>query len=118
MLALAFALATIVAGWWGVLVLGAVWGVVARASSHPGWVAAAAAGSAWLALLLWTATQGPVGLLAAKVGGVMGVSGWALIGLTVLYPTMLAGSVAATVSRAWRVEQASGGGGGGGGGDG
>ena len=102
MLALAFALTTIVAGWWGVLALGVVWGLVARANSHPGWVAAAAAGSAWLALLLWTATQGPVGLLAARVGGVMGISGWGLIGLTVLYPAMLAGSVAATVSRVLR----------------
>lgn len=94
LLALAFALATAVLGWWAVPVLGAVWGWVDWRSGRVALTAAAAAGVGWAMLLLWTAAQGPVAELAGKVGAVMSLPGWALILLTLVFAVILAGSAA------------------------
>ncbi|HSB55213.1 MAG TPA: hypothetical protein VLD58_12695 [Gemmatimonadales bacterium] len=97
---LAMGLATWAAGWWGVLLAGALWGLLRRRPS----VAGLAAGAAWLSLF---ALDGPIGAfrrLAARLGGILGVPGWALILVTLLYPILLAWS-AARLSRALRPAQ-------------
>ena len=98
LLALAFALATAAFGWWTVPLLGAAWGGVAASTKTPGITAATAAGMGWLVLLAWTATQGPVWVLAQRVGGVLALPGWLFAVLTVAFAGLLAGSAATTVS--------------------
>jgi len=99
MLALAFALATAVLGWWTVPAIGALWGIIAPRETRVGTTAALAAASGWLALLIVAVLHGPVWELAAKVGGVMALPGWAFVGLTLVYPALLAG-LAATATHA------------------
>lgn len=88
------ALGTILFGWWAVPIIGALHGLV------PGWSrwqtleAGAGAGLAWAALLAATATRGPVGGLSAKVGAVLGLPAPGLVGVTVLFAALLAGSAA------------------------
>ena len=105
LLALAFAVGTVGLGWWTVPVLGVAWGVVARAHGRAALTAALAAGTAWLLLLGWAAVQGPVGSLATKVGGVMGLPGTVLLAITPAYAMIVVGSgayVAAAVLRTIR----------------
>jgi hypothetical protein len=98
LLAPAFALATAVFGWWTVPLLGAVWGGVAAATSRPAVTAGTAAGLGWLLLLAYTALQGPVWVLAQKVGGVLALPGWLFAVLTVAFGALLGGSAAVVVT--------------------
>ena len=97
LLAVAFALATAAFGWWTVPLLGAVWGGVASPGTRPASTAGAAACLGWVLLLAWTATQGPVWVLAQRVGGVMALPGWLFAVLTVAFAALLAGSAAGLV---------------------
>ena len=99
LLSIAFALATVIMGWWAVPVLAALWGLVTRSEPHPELVAAAASGLGWALLLAWTATQGPVGALASRAAGVMGISSLALMVMAITFSVALAWS-AAVVARA------------------
>jgi len=99
LLSVAFALATVIMGWWAVPVLAAVWGLLTRSEQHPELVAAAASGLGWALLLAWTVTQGPVGALASRAAGVMGISSLALLVMAIAFSTALAWS-AAVVARA------------------
>lgn len=90
---LAFALGTAVLGWWMVPVLGAVYGGL-RPSARPALTAASAAMAAWALLLSLTATQGPVGRLAGVLAGALGMPGFALMAITLIFPALLAGPAA------------------------
>jgi hypothetical protein len=48
--------------------------------------------------LAWRAAFGPVGALADLLGQIVGAPGAALVGLTLVYPALLAGSAAAVGS--------------------
>ena len=101
LLVAAFGLATALLGWWTVPVLGALWGLAATGGRL--WLGAAlAAAAAWAVLLTLTALAGPVGELAVKLGGVMGVPGVFLVLLTLLFPALLAGSAAELAASARR----------------
>ncbi len=95
MLSIAFALATAVLGWGVIPALAAIWGFTAREEEHPAMVAAAGAGLGWLLLLVWVATQGPMGEVARRAGGVMSVPGAVMVILTLLYPMVVAWAAAA-----------------------
>jgi hypothetical protein len=97
-LSLAFIGATFVFGWWGVPLLGLTWGIVGRSTVRPALTAGSAAGLAWALILGWSATVGPVGALAGKLGGITSTSGAVFVGLTLLLPMALA-SLAARVVR-------------------
>jgi hypothetical protein len=99
MLASAFALATAFLGWWTVPAIGALWGIIAPRGTRAGTTAALAATTGWLALLVVAALRGPAWELAAKVGGVLALPGWAFVVLTLVYPALLAG-LAATATHA------------------
>lgn len=93
-LASAMAVATVVAGWWVVPVLGALWGL---------WRGPLAAGIAamlaWGALLGWQASRGPVGALGEQAGAALSLPSAALPVITVAFAGLLAWS-AALVARA------------------
>ncbi len=92
LLTAAFAIGTVFLGWWIVPLLAVMWGAVASSEGKAGAMAAASAGLAWTTLLAITALQGPVGLLAAKVGGVMGLPAAVLVASTVAFAVILVGS--------------------------
>jgi hypothetical protein len=113
LLACAFALATWLAGWWGVALVAAAWGAIgarrrrglgaegapprweyARAPS-PSRQAALAAPAAWLLILAWQAAHAPVAALAARLAGVMQLPTPALPLATLLFAALLAWSAAA-----------------------
>ncbi len=104
MLSLAFSLATFFFGWWAVPCLACFWCLYDKAEHRPALIASLSAGLGWAFLLVWTATRGPVLLLASRASGVMGVPSVALITLTLMFPMALAwgaGVVAGTVRLLW-----------------
>ena len=90
LLALSFAIGTWILGWWSVPLFAAIAGGVARHVRHQGVAAGVAAMVAWGALLGWSASQGSVWSFSRIAGGAMGISGVALILVTLLFPTALA----------------------------
>ena len=90
LLALAFGIGTWILGWWAIPVFSAVAAVFARSVRHQGRAAALAAAVAWAALLGWSAGQGSVWAFSRLAGGAMGVSGFTLTLLTILFPAALA----------------------------
>jgi len=88
---------TVVAGWWGVLLISVPWGLVANRSTRPARTAALAAIAAWSVLLLWTATRGPVWMLSETLAGIFGLPGIVLLVVTVVFPGVLALSSVALV---------------------
>ena len=94
-MSIAFALATAVVGWGAIPALAAIWGFVARGEERPAMVAAVAAGGGWLLLMVWVATQGPVGEVARRAGGVMSVPGFGMVIVTLAYPMVVAWAAAA-----------------------
>lgn len=97
-LALAFALATLAVGWWAVPIIGGLWGLIAVKDTWPVATAAAAAGLSWAALLTWAAVGGPVLDVGNKVGATIGLPGWGMFAITLMFPMILAGSAAMLVS--------------------
>lgn len=98
LLALAFVIATVLVGWWGVPLTGAAWGLLARLAPRCALVASAAALLAWGGLLVWGAVRAPLAPLASTVGGALGVPGAALVLLTLAFAAMLAWAAARTAA--------------------
>jgi hypothetical protein len=105
LLALAFLLATYVAGWWAVPLVGAAWGAIAARGSGSRFTAgraALAAAIAWGAAIAGNAppTGGvhTLGATAAVVGGALRANGVAFVVVTLLYAAVLAWSSSALVS--------------------
>ena len=98
LLAAALALGTVVAGWWALPVLGAVWGLINGGRRWVGSQTIAAGALAWGALLWWTATVGPFALLVSKTSAIMGLPPAVLFALTVLFGGLAAGSAAGFVA--------------------
>ena len=90
LLALSFAIGTWILGWWAVPLFAAIAGVMARHVRRQGIAAALAAAVAWAALLAWSAIEGSVWSFSRIAGGAMGLSGIALILVTLLFPAALA----------------------------
>jgi hypothetical protein len=107
----AFALATVLFGWWGVPILAWFWGLYDKSENRPALIASAAAGLGWGFLLIWTATQGPVLGLSSRASGVLAVPSLTLILLTLMFPMILAwgaGVLGGTVRQFWKRQVHSG----------
>lgn len=97
----AFAVVTFAGGWSGVPVLAFIWGL-AEGSARSTRFSAVCAAAGWGSLLLLDAARGPVGEVATRFGGVMGLPPVALIGITLLFPALLAwsaSSIAAAIRK-------------------
>ena len=94
LLAAAFAIATVVLGWWAVPVVAAAWGLVRRGLPRSGALAAAGAALGWAALLAWTALRGPLGTLAGQLAGIFGVPAAVLPVVALVFAALLAWSAA------------------------
>jgi hypothetical protein len=99
-LALVLALTTIVAGWWTIPIVSGLWTLAAPRRAAVLYAVAAGA-IAWGALLLWTARAGPVGAVDTLLAQMLHIPPRALIGLTMLYASLLSGA-AALVAQAIR----------------
>jgi hypothetical protein len=99
LLAAAYAIATYAVGWWAVPVVAAVYAVITSAQRGSAILSGFAAMLGWGALLAITASQGPVGTLAAELGGVLQLKPVAVYAATIALPGLLAVS-AAVVGRA------------------
>ena len=97
-LAALFALATALLGWWAVPLVAAVAGAALAlripALRRAPLLVGLSAALGWALLLAREAVRGPVGLVAAKVGAVIGVPGPALVLVTLLFPLGLGWSAA------------------------
>ena len=90
LLAAAFALVTIAAGWWTVAAVAVFWGFLAGNSvRYPGLQAGVAAGIGWLALIVGGAPLRETARLAASVGQLLSVPGPALVVVTLGLGSML-----------------------------
>jgi len=96
LLAEAFAVATFAFGWWTVPVIAAVYALVSQ-NPNRARVAALCAVGGWGTLLLLDALKGPVGSMASRLGGVMGLPAAVLLILTLVFPALLAWSAAKLV---------------------
>jgi hypothetical protein len=101
LLAELFAVATYALGWWTVPVVAAVYAIMSRDSNRAR-VAALCAGAGWATLLLLDSLRGPVGNMAVRLGGIMGLPGYVLLILTLVFPALLAWCAAALVSQLMR----------------
>ena len=96
--ALAFAAATAV-GWWGVPVAAAIFGAITWRDRGGPVVAGFGAILSWSGFLVWDAVRGPVGTVAATLGGVLQVHPMAIYVLTLAFAGLTA-VCAAVVGRA------------------
>lgn len=97
------AVATAGLGWWTIPMIAAVWGAI-QPGGAARWMAGLAAALSWGTLLAVSAARGPIWELSERVGGVLGLPGFALVLLTLIFPTLLAVSGAelgAVLRRAW-----------------
>lgn len=90
LLSVAFAVATVAIGWWGVPLAAAVFGVISRKQRSSAIVAGVSGVMAWSELLLIDAARGPVGALAQTLGGVLNAKPIAVYVLTLAFPGLLA----------------------------
>jgi hypothetical protein len=97
LLAELFAVTTYALGWWTVPLVAALWAIVSRESNRA-LVASLCAAGGWASLLLLDVVKGPVGAMAEKLGGVMGVPGFVLLILTLVFPALLAWCSASLVA--------------------
>ena len=89
-LSTAFAVATLLFGWWGIAAVAVAWGIIGREGRGAGILAAVSALLAWASLLVWSSGNGAVGTLASTLGGIMGAPGVAFIVLSLAFPAALA----------------------------
>jgi hypothetical protein len=99
LLATAFAVATFALGWWAVPLVAAGYAAITAAQRGSAILSGFAAMLGWGALLAITASRGPVGTLAAELGGVLQLRPIGVYAVTIAFPGLLAIS-AAVVARA------------------
>jgi hypothetical protein len=98
----AFAAATWI-GWWALPAAAAAFGAITHRDRGGPIVAGISGALAWAALLVWGATQGPLGTVASTLGGVLGTKAVGVYGLEIAYAGLLAvcaAIVARSVARA------------------
>ena len=97
LLAIAFAGATWIIGWWGVAIVALIAGVVYRRDGGRAWRVALGAAEGWALLLLVDAIGGHFGRMATTVAGAMSLPAVVLVVVTLLFPALIGWS-AATVA--------------------
>jgi hypothetical protein len=87
--AIAFAAATAIS-WWALPIAAAIFGAITARDRAGPVVAAAGAVTAWGAILLWTATRGPLSTVAVTLGGILQARPVAVYVLTLAFAGLLA----------------------------
>jgi hypothetical protein len=97
LLSIAVVLGTIALGWWGVAVVGGLWGLIGG-GRRAGLGAALAAAIGWSGILIWMTWQGPVWRVAERVGPIFSVPAPAFFLATLLFGALLGGSAGSLAS--------------------
>jgi hypothetical protein len=97
-LTLGFALATLVVGWWAVPFVALVAGFAVPLRLRPALLVPAAAGLAWLALLLRAARADGFAALTAQLDQLLPIRSVALFAATLLFPIAAAAGAALVAS--------------------
>jgi hypothetical protein len=92
--------ATIVLGWWTLVVVGGLRGMPVLPRRGTAVEAAVAGGLAWALVLGWSALRGPVWRLAREVSPIFGLPPWGLLTVTLAFAIVAAGSAAMVVREA------------------
>lgn len=94
-LAIVFALGTVLLGWWVVPLLAIAIGALQHGAPRPGLTAALAAALGWGGYLAVVALGGgPVTSFASSLAASMQLPGWAPLAATLVFPALLAGPAA------------------------
>lgn len=107
MLVALVAAGTMVFGWWCVPVLGLAYGAARGAGKWLALEAGVGAMVGWVGVLAWSAPLGALRRLAARVGGIFGLPGWAFIAATLVFAGLLAAAAAYLGSEGRRAFPAS-----------
>jgi hypothetical protein len=94
---LAMTLGTYAFDWLAVPVLAAAFAWIRRDDATVPLLATVSGAASWSLLLGWQSMAGSVGEVARVVGEAMQVGGGPLLGLTIAFPALLAGSAAGVV---------------------
>ncbi len=94
LLALVLAAGTWFGGWWAVPIAAAIWSAWRR---HPAWRAGVAGTISWGGLLGLTIPTPALWRLAPRLGGILGLPGWAMLLMPPLFALLLAWSAARVV---------------------
>jgi hypothetical protein len=81
--------------WWSVALVGAAFALLWPEASA--WEAGMAAGLGWGGLLAMASVQGPVGVLAGRLGELFHLPSYVLLVLTVLFAALLGWGAAALI---------------------
>jgi len=98
----ALGVSTAIVGWWTVPLVAAAWSL-AMPRRGGAMVSALAGAISWGAILAFNSLNHEVGRVAAVMGEIVGLPPWAMVGLTLAFSALLAGS-AALVVRAFRTQ--------------
>jgi hypothetical protein len=97
--AAATATVSVMAGWWLIPVLAAVWVRVLPRTTASALELALGAALGWAGMLAWGATQAPLGNVARRVGGVFHMPAWVFVLTTLGFAAALAVLAAASARR-------------------
>ena len=97
-LAVVFAFATWIIGWWGVAIVALIAGVIYRGEGGRAGRVALAAAEGWAMLLLVDAVGGRFGRVATTIAGAMSLPAAALLVVTLLFPALIGWSGATAAS--------------------
>ncbi|MBI2072378.1 MAG: hypothetical protein HYT81_04960 [Gemmatimonadetes bacterium] len=86
--------ATILLGWWSVVLVGITSGLISPPGRTTVLEAGGGAALGWAAILAASALGGPIWAVAQRVGPVFGVPGLAFVAITLVFSALLAGSAA------------------------
>jgi hypothetical protein len=105
--AAAVAVGTWLVGWWAVVPVSIIAGVLYRDEGGRSLRVAAAAAIGWALLLAIDAVAGPIGLLTTLLGGTIGIPGPVLLVVTLVFPAVLAWSSATAAAELIRPSPAA-----------
>lgn len=92
--ALATIIGTVLLGWWSVAAVGIVSGLASRPGRAAVLQAGGGAALGWAAILAGSAVNGPIWVVAQRVGPVFRLPALGFLGVTIVFPALLAGSAA------------------------
>jgi hypothetical protein len=90
---------TVLLGWWAVLVVGAIGGLLLHRRNSPFLTGGALALVAWAGLLMYANVRGaPIPEFARDLGAILRLPGWGLYAMSLLFAGLLGGAACSLVA--------------------
>jgi hypothetical protein len=84
---------TILGGWWAVPIVAGLWGWLVP-GRHPSRITGLGAALGTAAILGWSASHGPVPVVATRMAAVLQLPGWGFTAVSLAFPALLAACAA------------------------